>query len=192
MLVQPDEVGDPVGVRVAGDEDVVADVVVVERLQRAVAVRLVAVPGVVVERVGVAVGDGLVDAREDRLAADDAPGGAAGLGLHEGVVEPVFLARAHHAAAGVVGEFVHVVRVPVQVCDAAVVLARVEHDEVEKVANLEVAPDTEIVVHINLSVEEVNILRGSCLKGKRTGEASIRSKHALRSSSSDLLRFLHH
>jgi hypothetical protein len=49
-------------VRIAGHDNVVADAVVVEMRQCAVAVGLVAVPGVVVEGVGVAVGGRLVDA----------------------------------------------------------------------------------------------------------------------------------
>ena len=93
MFVEPDEVGDPVGVGVAGEDDVVGDVVGVEGLEGAVTVGLVAVPGVVVEGVDVAVGDGFVDAREDGLRADDAPGCSRG---DKFVVEPVFLAGTHH------------------------------------------------------------------------------------------------
>ena len=150
-VVQPDEVGDPVCVAVAGDHDVVADLVVVQGGERAVAVALVAVPGVVVERVDVAVRDALVDAREDGLRPDDTPGGAAICGLHEGVVEPIFLAGAQHAAAGVVADLAHVVGVPVEVGDGAIVLAGVEHDEVEEGAELEGAPDAQIVVHFDLT-----------------------------------------
>lgn len=62
VVVEPDEVADPVGVRVARDHDVVADVVRVQRLEGPVAAGLVAVPRVVVERVDVAVGEGGVDA----------------------------------------------------------------------------------------------------------------------------------
>lgn len=51
--------------RVTGDDDVVADVVRVEGVECAVAVGLVAVPGVVVERVNVAVCERFVDAGED-------------------------------------------------------------------------------------------------------------------------------
>jgi hypothetical protein len=75
-------------VTVTGDDDVVADVVLLEMVQCAVAVGLVAVPGVVVEGVDVAVGDGLVDTGEDGLGADDSPAGAAVGGGGELVVEP--------------------------------------------------------------------------------------------------------
>lgn len=53
VLVEPDQVADPIGVRVAGDDDVVADVVLVECLECPVTVGLVAVPGIldVVSRV---------------------------------------------------------------------------------------------------------------------------------------------
>jgi len=61
VVVEPDQVADPVGVGVAGDDDVVADVVFVECLEGAVAVGLIAIPGVVVEGVGVTVGNGLVE-----------------------------------------------------------------------------------------------------------------------------------
>jgi hypothetical protein len=70
FVVQPDEIGYPRGVGVTRHDDVVADAVVVEMGQSAVAVGLVAVPGVVVEGVGVAVGGRLVDAGEDGLRAD--------------------------------------------------------------------------------------------------------------------------
>lgn len=45
----------------------------------------------------------------------------------------------------------HVIGVPVQVCDTAVVLACVEHDEIHQVADLEVAPDAQVVVHFDLA-----------------------------------------
>lgn len=62
VVVQPHQVRHPVGVAVARDHDVVGDVVAVQRLVRAVAVGLVPVPRVVVERVDVAVRHRLVDA----------------------------------------------------------------------------------------------------------------------------------
>ena len=117
LIVEPDEVADPVGVRVARQHDVVADVVRVQRLEGPVAVSLVAVPGVVVQRVLVAESDGEVEAREDGLAADDAPGGLALGGPDKLVVEPIFLSAAHHRPAGVIGDVVDVVGVPVKVGD---------------------------------------------------------------------------
>lgn len=61
MGVEPDEVADPVGVGVAGDDDVV----LVESGKGPVSVALVAVPGVVVEGVDVSACGGFVNARED-------------------------------------------------------------------------------------------------------------------------------
>ena len=55
LVVEPDKIADPVCVRVAGDDDIIANVVGVEGVECAVAVGLVAVPGVIVERVDVAV-----------------------------------------------------------------------------------------------------------------------------------------
>jgi hypothetical protein len=98
---------------------------------------LIAVPGIVVQGVDIAVGFAFVEAGEDGLRADQAPGGAAGGGVLEGVVEPVFLARAHHGSASVVGDGVDVIGVPVQICDAAVVLAGVQHDEIHEGTNSE-------------------------------------------------------
>jgi len=67
------------------------------------------------------------------------------------VVEPVFLSAAHHASACIVADVVDVIGVPVEICDGAVVLAGVEHDQVEQAANAEAAPDTEVVVHFDLT-----------------------------------------
>lgn len=64
---------------------------------------------------------------------------------------PILLTAAHHGAADVVRDLVHVVGVPVQVGDGAVVLACVEHDQVEERADGERAPDTEIVIHLDLA-----------------------------------------
>ena len=74
--------------RVAGDDDVVADVVLGEVAERAVAVGLVAVPSVVVEWVDIAVCERLVDAGEDGLRSDDPPAGATFSRGGELVVEP--------------------------------------------------------------------------------------------------------
>ena len=77
VVIEPDEVGDPVGVAVAGDHDVVGDVVGVESLECPVAVCLITIPSIIIEGVDVPVGDGLVDAAEDGLRADYAPLGPA-------------------------------------------------------------------------------------------------------------------
>lgn len=150
VAVVGEQVGDPVCVAVAGEHDGVVDGVAGEVVQRAVAVRLVPVPLVVVVGVAGAVDDGLVEAREDGLRADEAPGGAARGARGELVVQPVLLPRAHHRAPGVVGDRVDVVRVPVQVGDGPVVLPRVEHHQVEQLADAEGAPDAQVVVHLDL------------------------------------------
>ena len=46
VLVEPDEVADPVSVGVAGDDDVIVDVVAVEGLERAVSIGLIAIPSI--------------------------------------------------------------------------------------------------------------------------------------------------
>ena len=85
---------------VAGEHDVVADLVVVERLERAVLVRHVAVPGVAVVGVLFGAEPGCdVDAGEDNLAAYDAPGGATLAGADELVVEPGWV-RADSSSTG--------------------------------------------------------------------------------------------
>lgn len=45
----------------------------------------------------------------------------------------------------------NVVRVPVEVSDTAIVLAGVEHDKIHEITDLEVTPDSKIVIHLNLS-----------------------------------------
>ena len=64
MLVEPDKVRDPARMRVAGQEDGVVDLVIVQVLQGPVPVGLVAIPGIVIQRVLVAVRNRLVDAGE--------------------------------------------------------------------------------------------------------------------------------
>lgn len=44
-----------------------------------------------------------------------------------------------------------VVGVPVQVRNGAVVLSSVKHDQIKEGAELEVSPDSKIVVHLDLS-----------------------------------------
>jgi len=63
----------------------------------------------------------------------------------------VLLAGAHERAARVVRDGMHVVSIPVQVGDGAVVVARVEHEEVDKLADAEGAPDAQVVIHFHLA-----------------------------------------
>jgi hypothetical protein len=150
-MIEPDKVGDLVGVAVAADHDIVANIVVYERLKGAVEVGLVPIPRVIIERVNIIVRDGLVDLGKDSLRADDAPSRASRLGSDEIRVKPMFLPRAHHGAAGIVGDVVDVVGVPVQISDPAVVMTSVEHDQVHNIAKGERPPDTQIVVHLDLT-----------------------------------------
>jgi hypothetical protein len=151
FVVQPDEIGYPRGVRVTRHDDVVADAVVVEMRQSAVAVGLVAIPGVVVEGVGVTVGGRLVDAGEDGLRADKTPCGTTVGRLSQLVVEPVFLSAAHHASTGIVADVMDVVGVPVEIGNGAVVLTGIKHDQIKQTSNAEASPDTEVIVHLNLA-----------------------------------------
>ena len=150
-MVQPDEVGDPGGVGVAGHDDVVADAVVVEVRQRAVAVSLIAIPSIIVERVGIAISSRLIDARKDGLGTDQTPCGTTVCRLSELVVEPVFLSAAHHTSTGIIADIMNVVGVPVQISNGTIVLTSIKHDQVKQTANAETSPDTKVIVHLNLT-----------------------------------------
>jgi hypothetical protein len=58
---------------------------------------------------------------------------------------------AHERASGIVAELRDVVVVPIEGRDGAIVVARVEHDEIEELADLKGAPYAEIVVHVDLA-----------------------------------------
>ena len=118
--------------------------------------------------------------REDDLVPDDAPRGAPLRRLAQLVVEPVLLVRAHERAARVVSDVRDVIVVPAfdgegegvlacralmmaierkkrgwgwqltQTSDAAVVVARVDNDQVHQLAQLERPPHAEVVVQIDL------------------------------------------
>ncbi len=68
--------------------------------ERAVPVRHIAVPLVVVERILLAQGQALVHAAKDDLVADDAPARSAPGAVPERAVEPGFLAGAHERLFG--------------------------------------------------------------------------------------------
>ena len=127
-----------------------------------------------------ALAGGLYDVREDDLVPDDAPRGAPLRRLAQLVVEPVLLVRAHERAARVVSDVRDVIVVPAfdgegegvlacralimaierkkrgwgwqltQTSDAAVVVARVDNDQVHQLAQLERPPHAEVVVQIDL------------------------------------------
>jgi hypothetical protein len=168
LLASPDDVGDPVSVSVAGNEDVVADAVVVKRLEGAVLVGNVSIPGVVV--VGVGVIRILVDVGEDwvalvkdpgwsirtgnltHLTTDDSPRSSPLVGFDEVAVEPVLLSGSHHRAAGIVRDGVYEISIGVDIGDGTVILTGIKHQQVNKGTDLEVSPDTETIVHINLAI----------------------------------------
>ena len=150
-MVKPDKVRHPVGVRIARDHNVIGNVVAHESVECSVSVALISVPGIVIQWVDIAVRDGLVDAAEDCLATNHTPGGTASLGRFQGIIEPVFLSAAHHRSAGVVGNGVDIVGVPVQIGDRAIILTSVQHGQVQEIAKLEVSPDPQVVVHLDLT-----------------------------------------
>lgn len=107
---EPDEVGDPVQVRVTGHHDVVADVVVNKGLERAVLVGHVAIPGITVIRVlFCAEPGGDIDAGEHNLATDEAPSSATLSRSLQLAIEPVLLVGAHEGSSSIVRDFGHVI-----------------------------------------------------------------------------------
>lgn len=73
MGVKPYEVGDPRSMAVSGKENGVIDFVVVEVGERSVSVALIAVPCIIIDRVRVSIGKGLVESGENDLISNDAP-----------------------------------------------------------------------------------------------------------------------
>lgn len=78
--------------RVSRYYNVVSDLVVVEVLEGAVAVGLIAIPCIVVEGIGVAIDERFVLTGENSLTANDAPHRPTFSRLAKLVVEPVLLA----------------------------------------------------------------------------------------------------
>lgn len=71
--------------------------------------------------------------------------------LGEPVVKPVFLTTAHERATSVVPDFFDVGIVLVQGCNRTVVVAGIEDDKIKEFAHLEVAPNAEIIIKVNLA-----------------------------------------
>lgn len=61
----------------------------------------------------------------------------------------------HDGAASIVGDLLHVIRVPVEIGNGSVVRARVQHDQVDQVAQLEAPPDSQVVIELDLTVKRV-------------------------------------
>lgn len=64
MVAQPDQITDPVCVGISSHDDVVSDVVLVQRLICAISVRLIAIPRIIIQWIDIAVGNGLVETGE--------------------------------------------------------------------------------------------------------------------------------
>lgn len=116
----------PVLMAITGEKYVVANVVIVEMFQRTVAVRSVSLfankyyfyqsaldadythtPVVTAQPVR------LIDTREENLVTDNSPSCTTIRRLRQFSVEPVFLARAHQTARGVVADEINIVIVPI-------------------------------------------------------------------------------
>ena len=65
MFAEPDEIANPVCMRVPSNDDVVVDMVFVESLESSIPIGEIAIPSIIIERVYVTVGLGLVETRED-------------------------------------------------------------------------------------------------------------------------------
>jgi hypothetical protein len=117
---------------------------------------------------GVPIDCAVVHAAEDDLVTNNSPGGAAVLRLRQASVEPILLGTAHKRATGVVHKFRNVVIVPVECGYATVVVSSVKHDytrislhycsslhilltQIEQLAHLEVPPNAEIIVQVDLA-----------------------------------------
>lgn len=57
----------------------------------------------------------------------------------------------HECAASVIDEFCHIVVVPVQGRDRAIIIASIKHYEVKKLTNLECPPYAKVVIHVDLA-----------------------------------------
>lgn len=112
----------------------------------------------VVTRENFAITPILSDTREDDLVANNSPSGTSVLRLTKGPVEPILLTTSHESTAGVISDHVDVVVVPVEGCDAAVVVPCVKDDQVKKLAHLEGSPDSQTIVQVSLTVTWVSVI----------------------------------
>lgn len=147
LLLEPDEVRDPILVAITGEENVIVDVVIVKVLKRAVAVGDVSIPVIATKRALIV----LEDAGDDDLIAYKTPGSTAISRLGERVVEPVLLTSTHEGTAGIIANEINVVVVPAKTSDRAVINTSVKDNEIKKFAHLERAPDAKAVVKIGLT-----------------------------------------
>lgn len=70
---------------------------------------LVAVPGIIIQWVGISIGDGFVYTTEDDLVAYYSPGCTSRGGVGKLLVEPAFLGTAHQCATGVIADIMDII-----------------------------------------------------------------------------------
>jgi hypothetical protein len=151
FVIQPDEIRHPRGVRVSRHDDIIANAIVVEMRQSAVAVSLIAIPSIVVKRVGIAIRSTLINPRKHSLRANQSPRSTTVSRLSQLVVEPVFLSAAHHTSTSIIADIVDVIGVPVEISNGTIVLTCIQHDQIEKTADAETSPDAKVIVHFDLT-----------------------------------------
>ena len=108
-------------------------------------------PCIIIERIYVSICNRLVNAGENSLRSHNSPSCCSLCGRLKLAKEPIFLSTAHHWACRVIRDLVDIVRVPVQISDASIVLTSVENDKVKQCTNGEASPNSQIVVHLNLA-----------------------------------------
>lgn len=114
VLVKPDQVTDLVCVGVAGKHDVIVQTVLVHSVESAVAVRLEAIPLILI--VGILKYAKLgadVNPREGNLVSNDTPSSATISGVNQLSVQPVLFLGAYEGAASIVADVIEVFSVPV-------------------------------------------------------------------------------
>jgi hypothetical protein len=76
---------------------------------------------------------------------------------------PILLIRTHKSATSIIRDLSNIIIVPAAKSgDAPVVVAGVKHDQVDQLAEGEVPPNSQIVVHINLSDRHPPVASVSC------------------------------
>ena len=143
LLIFVVDLGYPVGVGIAGEDDCIRDLVVGQDLEGAVARSGVTTS----PRVKVVAERG-VEGGEKELLTEDAPCRLRGRELS---VEPRFLAMAEDRAGSFVLDVLDVAGVPVQIRDAAIVIACIQHDQIDQPTDLEGSPNAEVIIHLDLS-----------------------------------------
>lgn len=87
------------------------------------------------------------------MATNNAPVGTSASRVDQSTVEPVLLAATHQGPTGIVGNVIDIVGIIVGIGDRAIILPGIQHDKVNERAELEVSPNTKVVIHFNLSAQ---------------------------------------